>query len=94
MSESSIHFYIALSKLQVSPQHERKGVASAILKHGLERTTLPSYHFSTPKASRFYEKHGYREIDRVVLNLADYGGPEGEVYISPLYYRAGTAVCT
>lgn len=77
----------ALCKLQVSPDHERKGVGSLLIKHGLEQTLLPSYHFSTPKAAKVYEKHGYIEIDRVVLDMGKYGGRQGELYTSPFYYR-------
>lgn len=81
----------ALCKLQVAPNHERKGVGSLLIKYGLDRTSLPCYHFSTPNAAKVYEKHGWREINRVTLELYKYGGPAGEVYISPFYYRPGGA---
>lgn len=81
----------ALSKVQTDPKHERKGVASALLQYGLERleqTDLPAYQFSTPQAAKLYQKFGFKEIDRVVLELKHYGGRENDVYISPFYYRA------
>lgn len=87
---NKVTYTLALCKLQVSPAHGRKGVASCLIQCGLDPTTLPSYHFSTPKAAKLYEKHGYHEIDRVTLELSNYGGPSGDSYISPFYYRLGT----
>lgn len=66
-AEDGIVGYLALrgsyvDRLYVSPEHQRQGVGSSLLKHAMERSPagLALYtHQKNTQARAFYEKHGF-----------------------------------
>lgn len=63
--------------LVVRPEHQRRGAGRLMVRWGTERADadgLPCYVDSTPVAKRVYERYGFAEVDRLVLEGADHGG--------------------
>jgi ribosomal protein S18 acetylase RimI-like enzyme len=61
------HWYLPL--IGVDPQHQGKGIGSALLRHTLERcdrSGLPAYlESSSPANLPLYERHGFRVIGEI-----------------------------
>jgi len=52
------------------PSYERRGAASRLVKWGIERCEqegVPAYLEGTLNAAAFYEKMGFRALDRISL---------------------------
>ncbi|KZZ96836.1 Acyl-CoA N-acyltransferase [Moelleriella libera RCEF 2490] len=67
-----------LKLLHTDPQHQRRGAASSLLNWGIaeaDRLGLPAYLESTPEGRVLYERHGWREVGRLVVDLSKWGGP-------------------
>lgn len=52
---------------------------------------LPAYLESSTVGYSLYIRHGFKEIDRVIVNLAAWGGARGEVNNYVLMLRPGRA---
>ncbi|EXJ77805.1 hypothetical protein A1O3_10034 [Capronia epimyces CBS 606.96] len=58
-----------------SPQYQRQGAGSLLLDWGLERADdrgLATYVEASPAAVRLYQRHGFKEVDRLALDLLPY----------------------
>ncbi|KIW52682.1 hypothetical protein PV05_08307 [Exophiala xenobiotica] len=65
--------YVYLAAVGTSPKYQKQGAASQLLNWGVERADdqgLTIYVEATPAALRLYEKHGFREVGRLQLDLA------------------------
>jgi GNAT superfamily N-acetyltransferase len=58
-----------LAFIAVDPPHQRRGLGSALMKHGIERCTrdgLPAYLEATSLENRaFYERHGFETLGKI-----------------------------
>ncbi|KAK7903157.1 hypothetical protein LTR67_001174 [Exophiala xenobiotica] len=65
--------YAYLAAVGTSPKYQKQGAASQLLNWGVERADdqdLAIYVEASPAALRLYEKHGFREVGRLQLDLA------------------------
>lgn len=69
---------IVLLGLAVSPTHQRLGVGSLLLRHGLagadEVGGARIYLESSAVGVELYRKHGFERVDDVAVDLGPYGG--------------------
>ena len=69
--------YMTLRLLATHANHQRRGVGSLLVKHGLERADrlgLPVYLDSTASGKPLYERLGFEVTGEFPLNCLDYGG--------------------
>ena len=72
------HFLISL--LGTHPKYERRGVASMLISCMFERADhegLPCYVDSSKTAHRLYERHGFKDVSAMEVNLDDFEGGKG-----------------
>lgn len=65
--------------LVVRPEYQGKGAGRMMIRWGTERADgegLPCYLDSTAVAKGVYERYGFREVDRLVLEGQDHGGKD------------------
>ena len=75
--------YWYMSVLATEPKHHRRGIASKLLKWGLDQADaegLPVWIDATPKGLPLYIRHGWKEVDHIDIHAGKYGGEEGAVY--------------
>ncbi|OQU98400.1 hypothetical protein CLAIMM_04194 [Cladophialophora immunda] len=71
--------YVYLAAVGTSPKYQKQGAASLLVQWGLERADdrgLPAYVESAPAALRLYEKHGFKEVCKLPLEMSPW--KEGE----------------
>ncbi|KAK2594702.1 hypothetical protein QQS21_007612 [Conoideocrella luteorostrata] len=69
------HVYLKL--LHTDPKHQRRGAGSMLLKWGTseaDRLGLPCYLESSDEGRILYERHGWQEVGRLVVDLSKWGG--------------------
>lgn len=65
--------------LVVQPEYQGKGAGGKMIRWGTERADadgVASYLDSTAVAKGVYERYGFREVDRLVLEGQDHGGKD------------------
>ncbi|OAA51590.1 Acyl-CoA N-acyltransferase [Metarhizium rileyi] len=65
-------------KPHVYPKHQRRGAASLLLRWGTaeaDRLGLPAYLESSEEGRILYERHGWREFRKLIVDLSKWGGP-------------------
>ncbi|KFA67917.1 hypothetical protein S40285_05944 [Stachybotrys chlorohalonatus IBT 40285] len=70
------HAYLKL--LHTDPAHQRRGAGAMLLKWGVaeaDRLGIPSYLEASPDGRPLYEKHEFREVDKLVVDFGKWGGP-------------------
>lgn len=75
--------------MHTGPQYQKRGAASMLIKWGLQRAdelNLPVYLESSPVAHDFYEKHGFKDVNKIEVDLTPFGGP-GLVHSAPCMLR-------
>jgi GNAT superfamily N-acetyltransferase len=68
---------IALDLLATLPTHQRRGLARAHIKWGLDladREGLLVFLESTPSGEKLYERLGFKEVSRATHDLEKWGG--------------------
>ena len=76
--------------LHTDPKYQKRGAASALIKWGFQKADelgLPIYLESSQVAHNFYLGHGFREVYRLVVDLAPFGGESGLTHNAPLLIR-------
>lgn len=76
------------------PEYQRRGLGGALVGRIVQRADqlgLPAYLESSTVGYSLYTRHGFREIDRVIVNLAAWGGSKGEVNKYVLMLRPSRA---
>ena len=74
--------FMYLADLVTIPAAKRQGAASLLLKWGMERAKavgIPCYLQASPEGSSLYKKHGFVEIDRVIIDLRLWKSPVPQV---------------
>ncbi|KID93157.1 Acyl-CoA N-acyltransferase [Metarhizium guizhouense ARSEF 977] len=77
---SKPHVYLKL--LHTDPKHQRRGAGSLLLKWGTteaDRLGLPAYLESSEEGYALYERHGWREVGKLVVDLSKWGGPSDTI---------------
>jgi len=72
--------YYELLNLATSPQYQRKGIGSQLLRYGLEkadRDGVKVYVTASPMGEKVYKRLGFEEVGRLSIDLRGFGG-EGE----------------
>nr|WP_272954612.1 GNAT family N-acetyltransferase [Kribbella sandramycini] len=60
------HLYLAA--MAVLPQHRNQGLGTALLRHRLATTSLPTYlEASTPQAAALYARHDFHPLPQIAL---------------------------
>ncbi|KAF2261032.1 acyl-CoA N-acyltransferase [Lojkania enalia] len=80
------HVYLHL--LHTDPKFQGRGAGGGLVKWGQEQADklgLPIYLESSPSAHRFYQKHGFQDVEQLSLNLSEFGGDK--LHITPLMIR-------
>ncbi|KAK1246094.1 hypothetical protein MKX07_005163 [Trichoderma sp. CBMAI-0711] len=75
--EGKSHLYLKL--LHTDPDHQRRGAGSLCLQWGTaeaDRLGLVSYLEASEEGRPLYEKFGFKEVGRVVVDLSKWGGTE------------------
>ncbi|KAL3421584.1 hypothetical protein PVAG01_08030 [Phlyctema vagabunda] len=68
-----------MSILAVRPKYQRQGVGSKLLARGLEladRNNSKTFIQASPTGLSLYLRHGWEEVDEIVLDFSSYGGPK------------------
>lgn len=74
------HIYLAM--IIVDPQHQRRGIGTALLRHGLaeaDRRGYPAFLEASPAGVGLYSKLGWKAKLQTDVNLKDYGGAEDHI---------------
>ncbi len=72
---------VDLAAVGTNPKYQRQGAASLLLRWGLERADdhgLATYVEGTSAARRLYEKHGFKEVAKLQLELSPW--KEGDYF--------------
>ena len=72
---------LVLKELYVRPDYQRRGLGGVLVGKMVQRADelgLPAYLESSTVGYNLYTRHGFREIDRVVVDLASWGGSKGQ----------------
>ncbi|PTB65605.1 acyl-CoA N-acyltransferase [Trichoderma citrinoviride] len=75
--EGKSHVYLKL--LHTDPDHQRRGAGGMLLKWGTaeaDRLGLVSYLEASEEGRPLYEKYGFKEVGRIVVDLSKWGGTE------------------
>lgn len=74
-----------LKLLHTDPDHQRRGAGSKCLEWGTaeaDRLGLVSYLEASEEGRPLYEKFGFKEVDRIVVDLSKWGSPiEATAYL-------------
>ena len=79
-TEGNPHFFLVT--LCTLPMYQRKGIASLLLKWGLDIADdrgLVCYLDASPMGLGLYKKFGWKEVDHVDVDLGRWGGEDGLV---------------
>jgi GNAT superfamily N-acetyltransferase len=79
-----------LKELYVRPEFQRKGLGSRLVKWGVEKADeigLPAYTEGSTKGMQLYLSYGFKEVDRVTVDLEKWGGSKGEFHSYGLLFR-------
>lgn len=71
-----------LKLLHTDPDHQRRGAGGRCLQWGTleaDRLGLQSYLEASKEGRPLYEKYGFKEVDRIVVDLSKWGGEEDGV---------------
>lgn len=71
-----------LKLLHTDPAHQRRGAGGMCLQWGTaqaDRLGLPSYLEASAEGRPLYEKFGFKEVDRIVVDLTKWGGTDDAV---------------
>lgn len=69
--------YVTLSLLAVHPEHQRRGVGSLLLRHGLEKFDplgLPTYLDCGRYGKALYERYGFEVVKDFPFDGREHGG--------------------
>jgi len=75
----------------VRPEFQRQGHGGRLVDWGVKKADelgLSAYTDATEKGLGLYLKHGFQEVDRVVVDLGDWGGERGVMHGHVLLFRA------
>lgn len=73
-----------LDLLQTDPKFQGRGAGGMLIKWGLDiadERHVPAYLESSPVAHKLYQKHGFQDIDELVLDPKwNYGSADPSIY--------------
>ena len=84
--------FVYMALLTVSPEAQRRGVGSALLREGLkevDRRGWPAFIEASPFGLGLYKKFGWVETAKSTVNLKDFGGEDVECVAVGLVRPAG-----
>ncbi|KAJ5923286.1 hypothetical protein N7454_008531 [Penicillium verhagenii] len=87
--------FMHLKELYVLPSHQRQGLGGLMVAFGVDEADergLPAYTEASPEGLGLYLKHGFKEVDRVTVDLEQWGGPKGDFNTYGLLYREAGSV--
>jgi GNAT superfamily N-acetyltransferase len=67
-----------LHMLHTDPEYQGRGAGSALMDWGKQKADelrLPIYLESSRKGHLFYQKHGFKDIEVLDIDLSKFGGP-------------------
>jgi len=71
--------YYLMAVLTVLPEYQRKGIGQKLLEWGLRQADeagIECWIDASPEGLGLYKKNGWREVGKVDIDLAKWGGPE------------------
>ncbi|KAJ5394012.1 uncharacterized protein N7487_011653 [Penicillium crustosum] len=83
-----------LKELYVLPNYQRQGLGGLLVEFGVyeaDTLGLPAYTEASPEGLGLYLKHGFKEVDRVTVDLEQWGGSKGDVNSYGLLYREASS---
>lgn len=86
---------VELKELYVLPNYQRQGLGGLLVAFGVheaDKLGLPAYTEASPEGLGLYLKHGFKEVDRVTVDLEQWGGSKGDFNSYGLLYREASSV--
>ena len=71
---------LVLHILAVSPHHQRKGLGALLIRDGLslvDKHNARTYIEASPVGLQLYQRHGWKLIDDISIDMTPYGGTGG-----------------
>lgn len=72
------------------PEYQRKGLGSRLVKWGVDRADelgLSAYTEASEQGLNLYLRYGFKEVDRVTVDLEPWGGEKGSSNTYGLLFR-------
>ena len=85
--------YMYLADIATAPAARRQGAASLLLEWGTARADahgIPCYLQASPEGASLYQKHGFVEVDQVVVDLRPWNSPIAQVVNLAMVRPAGS----
>lgn len=85
-----ISHHTVLKECYVRHSHQRRGLGAALVAWGCRKADesgLLAYCEASPEGLNLYKRHGFREVDRVTVDLEPWGGNKGEFHSYGLLVR-------
>ena len=84
---TSVCYHKDLHLLHTDPAFQKRGAGGQLVKWGTRRADelgLPTYLESSSAGHRFYQSHGFKDIEILQVDFSPWGGP---VHEQPLMIR-------
>jgi len=73
-----------LFDIAISPDYQRRGIGSKLVSYGVTKADeagIPIFLTASPLGAKLYPKFGFLELERLEVNVEEFGGESDEVNV-------------